>query len=159
MTDWNKPIVTSNYSTFPTEVKDRDVSIAKMDYSADTNVPDGFVRYNSTLKVLEKKNGASWDDILTNYTSHLSNTSNQHATTASQVGAQTTADFTAHTGNTSNPHATTASQVGALTASNNFSDVPNKATARTNLGLGALAVLGTINNSNWSGTALALFLS
>lgn len=41
-----------------------------------------------------------------------------------------------------------------LNAANNLSDVSSVASARTNLGLGALATLSSINNSNWSGTAL-----
>lgn len=51
--------------------------------------------------------------------------------------------------------ATAAGNIGALAVANNLSDV-TASTARTNLGLGALATLASVNNSNWSGTALAI---
>lgn len=51
---------------------------------------------------------------------------------------------------------TTASWVAALLASNNLGDLTNVTAAQANLGLGSLALLNTVNNANWSGSALSV---
>lgn len=50
----------------------------------------------------------------------------------------------------------TGSAAGALLAANNLSDVISAANSRSNLGLGTLATLNTVNNGNWSGTVLSI---
>lgn len=49
-----------------------------------------------------------------------------------------------------------ASAAGDMLSTNNLSDVASVATSQTNLGLGALAVLATVNDAQWSGTDLAV---
>lgn len=64
MTDWNNPTTTRNYSTqvLP-DIKGRDESCAKMDYSGDSNIPLGTIAYDVTTNRLKRWNGSSYDNI------------------------------------------------------------------------------------------------
>ena len=74
--------------------------------------------------------------------SHISNTSNPHSTTASQVGAEpANANIQTHIGSTSNPHGVTPSQIGAEPANSNIQshiiDTSNPhSTTASQIGLG-----------------------
>ncbi len=148
--DWNNPTVTSTYSNVLSDLKARDVSNAKMNYSGATNIESGFIGWNATSGKFEIWNGSAWSDLQPSLTAHLSSTSNPHSVTAAQVGAPTTATLSAHTSSTSNPHSVTAAQVGALAISSNLNDLGSKATARTNLSVPSIADLSshTSNTSN-----------
>ena len=69
-------------------------------------------------------------------------------------------DLDTHTSNTSNPHSVTKSQVGLgnvtndtqLKAASNLSDLPSVSDARTNLGLGSLAVKSAVAISDITAT-------
>ena len=58
--------------------------------------------------------------------------------------------------NTTNIATNTASVAGRLAIASNLSDLNSASAARTNLGLGSLAEQDNINNSDWSGTDLAV---
>lgn len=59
--DFNKPTVSSSYTTFPTEVRDNVSAVAKQDYSGASNIPTGTKRYNTSTKQIEQYNGSTWD--------------------------------------------------------------------------------------------------
>lgn len=141
--DWNEPTLTSNYADVLSVLKDRDVSSAKMDYTGDTNLPVGVLRFNTSNNRLERWDGSVWATAQQAIYDHIASTSNPHSVTAAQVGAPTSAAFTSHTGNTSNPHTVTAAQVGALRTTNNLSDVTNASTARSNIGAASASDLSS----------------
>lgn len=60
MTDFSKPTNTTLVATVLQILRERDESIAQMDYSDDTNIVTGFIRYNRTNRSIEEWSGSAW---------------------------------------------------------------------------------------------------
>lgn len=63
MTDFNQPINTTLVTNVLGIIRDRDSSIAKMDFTGDTNLVAGFLRYNRTNRVFEEWSGSAWVEM------------------------------------------------------------------------------------------------
>lgn len=60
MTDYSLPVNSTLVSNVLGILRDRDSSIAKMDFTGDTNLASGFLRYNRTNRVFEEWSGSAW---------------------------------------------------------------------------------------------------
>ena len=70
MANWSNPTLTSLYTDFVTEVKNRDVDLALgLDpaTTSPTNVPTGSIRWNSASFKYQKWDGTTWNDLSTKY--------------------------------------------------------------------------------------------
>ena len=75
MANWSNPTLTSTYTNFVTEVKDRDTDCATfLDGSTSTNLPTGAKRWNSTTNKFEKWSGTAWSDLAASYAISISGT-------------------------------------------------------------------------------------
>lgn len=63
MTDFSLPVNTTLVANVLGILRDRDTSIAKMDFTGDTNLAAGFLRYNRTNRVFEEWSGTAWVEM------------------------------------------------------------------------------------------------
>lgn len=73
--DWAKPTVSSAYTAFVDEVKNRDLDLAlALDpaYTTPTGVPTNAVRWSSAAIKWQKFNGTSWVDLAATYAINIS---------------------------------------------------------------------------------------
>jgi hypothetical protein len=66
MANWSNPTLTSTYTNFVTEVKDRDTDLAVgFDPAVVTpsNVPTNAIRWSSAVNKWQKWNGSAWNDL------------------------------------------------------------------------------------------------
>lgn len=69
MANWNNPTLTSTYTNFVTEVKDRDVEVALwFEGMSPTNLPTNAKRLNTSTGRFEKWNGSAWVDAVATFT-------------------------------------------------------------------------------------------
>ena len=76
MANWSNPLLTSTYTNFLTEVKDRDVDLALgLDpasfVSYPTNIPTNAIRWMSSNNRWEKYNGSTWGALSTAFSISL----------------------------------------------------------------------------------------
>ena len=93
MTNWNNPQLTSTYTNFVTEVKDRDTDLATMfrDISGLSNTPTNAIRWDNTTNRWKLWNGSAWVELTNTYAlTGLSTTGN-----AAIGGNVTATDITA----------------------------------------------------------------
>jgi microcystin-dependent protein len=68
MANWANPQLTSTYTNFVAEVKDRDVDLAlQFDGTSSSSIPTGAIRWDSTANRWKKWNGSSWAELTGTY--------------------------------------------------------------------------------------------
>ena len=92
MANWANPQLTSTYTNFVTEVKDRDVDLAlQFDGTTSSSIPTNAIRWDSTANRWKKWNGSSWAELTGTYAlTGLSTTGAATIGTTLNVTGQTT---------------------------------------------------------------------
>lgn len=68
MANWSNPLLTSTYTNFLTEVKDRDTDLAlQFDGTTSTNIPTNTIRWNSSINRWQKWSGSAWGELTATY--------------------------------------------------------------------------------------------
>lgn len=122
--NWSNPTLTSTYTNFLSEVKNRDEDLAlQFDGTTSTNIPTNAIRWDSSAGRWKKWNGTAWAELTSLYAlTGLSTTGN--ASIGGTFGVTGAATFSSTLGVT-----------GALTGSSTISGtalIPTSATIPTN---------------------------
>lgn len=153
MANWSNPQLTSTYTNFVTEVKDRDVDLAlQFDGQTVSNLPTGAIRWNSSISRWQKWTGSAWGELTSTYA--LNALSVSGATSLATATATTPA-----TGDDSTNLATTAwVRAQNYLASGSGSFLPlSGGTISGNLSVtGTTDVAGNLTVSNINGGPIAL---
>lgn len=154
MANWSNPTLTSLYTDFLTQLKDRDTDLAlQFDGTTSTNLSTGTIRWNSSINRWQKWSGATWGELTTTYAlTGLSTTGNASiGGTLSVTGATSLAAATATTPATadnSTAVATTAwvrNQAYAVLASPALTGTPTAPTAAVDTNTTQIATCAYVN--------------
>jgi len=72
MANWNDPKLSQTWADRDTAIRGKDESLAKMDFSGDTNIPEGAIRWNATNSRWEQYNSGSWSSLESTYNINVS---------------------------------------------------------------------------------------
>lgn len=160
MADWSKPTLTSSYTNFVTEVKDRDVEAAVwFEGMSPTNLPTNAKRLNTSTGRFEKWNGSAWVDAVATFTFPALAV----AGTLSVTGAATFGSTVAVATPTANGHATTklyvdsADALKANLASPTFTGIPAAPTAAVDTNTTQLATCAFVIGQGYAKLASPTF--
>jgi hypothetical protein len=154
MANWSNPVLTSTYTDFMNQLKDRDTDLAlQFDGTTSTNLSVGTIRWDSTANRWKKWNGSSWAELAATYAlTALSTTGNATiggtlSVTGSTALAAATATTPATADNNTNV-ATTAfvkAQSYAPLASPTLTGTPAAPTAATGTNTTQIATTAFVN--------------
>lgn len=154
MANWSNPVLTSTYTNFMNELKDRDTDLAlQFDGTTSTNLSVGTIRWDSAAGRWKKWNGSAWAELAATYAlTALSTTGNATIGGTLGVTGQTTlATATATTPATADNNtniATTAfvkAQNYAPLASPTLTGTPAAPTAATSTNTTQIATTAFVN--------------
>ena len=81
MTDWSNPTLAQTWANRDLAIKGRDESNAKMNYDADSNIPDDTIRWNPSTNRFEiwDTTGSSWSALSSSYAISVTQLNGQNA--------------------------------------------------------------------------------
>lgn len=167
--NWSNPTLTSTYTNFVSEVKNRDEDLAlQFDGTTSTNIPTNTIRWDSAANRWKKWNGSSWAELTSTYAlTGLSTTGNASiggtlgVTGATTLSSLTVSGATTFSGTVSGtaliPTAATVPVNGVFLPAANTVGVATNSTERLRVTSAGTTLLGTqtaLANAYAIGTAL-----
>jgi hypothetical protein len=143
MANWSNPLLTSTYTNFVTEIKDRDTDLAlQFDGTTSSNIPTNAIRWNSSVNRWQKWNGSSWAELTSTYAlTGLSTTSN--ATIGGTLGSGAITSTGSVTGTALIPSGSSAPTNGLYLAGSNIIGLATNSAGRVFIDAAGEVGIGT----------------